>query len=337
VSTTGSSVVVVTYPGFDPDDARTAGRLRDGGHRLHLEPRVGERAPADVLAFMSGAAAGIVSTDPFDESVFAACPDLRVLARVGVGVDTIDIDAATRAGVAVTITPGMNASTVADHTLSLMLACCRRLLENDRSVRLGAWDRGGVLNGTELTGATVGIVGVGEIGRAVARRLAGFDVEVLGSDPAGVTYDGVRLVPLDELLERADIVTLHVPLTTATNGLIGAAELARMRPGALLVNTARGGVVDEAALLAALRAGRLAGAGLDVFDDEPPVGSPLLELPSVVITPHIAGISISSQQAMLTTAVDSVLDVLAGRAPAGVVNPEALVVARERRQAEPAH
>lgn len=319
-----SSTVVVTYPGFDPGDSATAGRLRAAGLELRLEPRVGERTTAEVAAFMAGATAGIVSTDPFDAAVLAACPELRVLARVGVGIDAIDVDAATRAGVAVTITPGMNAATVADHTLSLVLACCRRLLENDRRLRGGAWDRGGKLNGIDLTGTTVGIIGLGDIGRAVARRLAGFDVEVLGSDPAGGGWDGIKMMPLDELLVACDIVTLHVPLTPGTRGLIGVRELALMRPGAILVNTARGGVVDEAALLEALRQGHLAGAGIDVFAEEPPVGSPLLELPNVVVTPHIAGISVNSQQAMLVTAVDAVLAVLCGEVPPGLVNPGAL-------------
>src|SRR5579884_3077120 len=174
----GRGPVVVTYPGFDLEDARTAGALREAGFTIRFEPRVAERTPAEVSGFMFDACAGIVSTDPFDASVFSACPKLRVLARVGVGTDAIDLGAATRAGVAVTITPGVNANTVADHTLAMMLACCRRLLQNDRAVRAGLWERGGPMSPTDLTGATVGIVGLGEIGRAVARRLRGFDVKV---------------------------------------------------------------------------------------------------------------------------------------------------------------
>jgi phosphoglycerate dehydrogenase-like enzyme len=336
VSSVGPATVVVTYPGFDPGDARTAGRLRAAGHQVRLEPRLHERTPADVRAFMADAAAGIVSTDPFDASVFAGCPQLRVLARVGVGIDTIDLAAATRAGVAVTITPGLNAATVADHTLSLILACCRRLLENDRSLRAGAWNRGRDLNGIDLTGTTVGIVGLGDIGRAVARRLAGFDVEIVGSDPAGASWDGVRLLPLDELLAVCDVVTLHVPLVVGTRSLIGARELALMRRGAILVNTARGGVVDERALLHALRDGHLAGAGIDVFAQEPPGGSPLLKLPNVVVSPHIAGISVGTQQAMLESAVDAVLAVLAGDVPGTLINPDALAGVGGREPQAPA-
>ena len=321
--------VVVTYPGFDAADPQTAGILREHGFAIRFAPRTVERTADDVVELMEGATAGIISTDPFDATVFARCPDLRVLARIGVGLDTVDVDAATGAGVAVTITPDVNIATVADHTLALMLACCRRLLENDRSTRDGSWDRGGALNGTDLTGATVGIVGLGAIGLAVARRLAGFEVTLLGTDVAGVSSELVERVDLDELLRRADIVTLHVPLTPATRGLIGARELGLMRSHAILVNTSRGGVVDEQALATVLRESRLASAGLDVFAREPPIGSPLLELERVVISPHMAGISVRTQQVMLTMAVAAVIDVVDGREPAGLVNLDALSAQRE--------
>lgn len=321
---TAAPTVVVTYPGFDVGDPATAGRLRAAGFEVRLEPRNGERTPEQVIAFMADATAGIVSTDPFDAEVFAHCPRLRVLGRVGVGVDTIDVDAATRAGVAVTTTPKVNANTVADHTLALLLACRRRLLENDAAVRAGRWDRGGALTGHDMMGAVVGVIGLGAIGRGVVRRLSGFDVEVLGSDVGVTRCDGVKVVSLDELLRASDMVTLHVPLAESTRGLIGAAELQRMRPGAILVNTARGGVVDQDALVASLRAQHLAAVGLDVFASEPPVGSPLLDLPNVVLSPHIAGISVGAQRQMLRMVVDSVLDVLTGRRPVGLVNPEAV-------------
>jgi phosphoglycerate dehydrogenase-like enzyme len=323
--------VVVTYPGFDLDDERTAGALRAAGLALRCEPRVAERTPAEMAGIMGAAVAGIVSTDPFDATVFAACPSLRVLARVGVGTDTIDLAAATEAGVAVTITPGKNANTVADHTLALMLACTRRLRENDAAIREGRWDRGRGLTGGDLSGATVGIIGLGTIGTAVARRLPGFDVEILGADPTRRELPAVAQVPLDELLQRADVITLHVPLLDSTRALIGERELALMRDGAILVNTARGAVVDEAALVDALGEGRLAAAGLDVFADEPPAGSPLLSLANVVLSPHIGGISVASQQAMLEMATDTVLAVVAGRQPDGLVNPRALAKGSDLR------
>jgi phosphoglycerate dehydrogenase-like enzyme len=321
---TSAGQVVVTYPGFDSTDPSTAGVLRDAGFEVRLEPRLRERTTLEVMEMMSEATAGLISTDPFDASVFAGCPDLRVLARVGVGTDAIDLAAATEAGVAVTTTPGVNAETVADHTLALMLACCRRLSENDAMIRAGRWDRGGSLIGIDLAGLTVGIIGLGTIGTAVARRLAGFDVNVIGSDAASVMYAGVTLVELADLLRTADVITVHVPLLPSTKGLIGPAELAAVRPGTILVNTSRGGVVDEQAVIEALRDGRLASAGLDVFAAEPPVASPLLDMPNVVLSPHAAGISVAAQRTMLQMATRSIIEVLGGRAVEGLVNPAVL-------------
>jgi phosphoglycerate dehydrogenase-like enzyme len=321
---TSAGQVVVTYPGFDSTDPSTAGVLRDAGFEVRLEPRLRERTTLEVMEMMSEATAGLISTDPFDASVFAGCPDLRVLARVGVGTDAIDLAAATEAGVAVTTTPGVNAETVADHTLALMLACCRRLSENDAMIRAGRWDRGGSLIGIDLAGLTVGIIGLGTIGTAVARRLAGFDVNVIGFDAASVMYAGVTLVELADLLRTADVITVHVPLLPSTKGLIGPAELAAVRPGTILVNTSRGGVVDEQAVIEALRDGRLASAGLDVFAAEPPVASPLLDMPNVVLSPHAAGISVAAQRTMLQMATRSIIEVLGGRAVEGLVNPAVL-------------
>jgi phosphoglycerate dehydrogenase-like enzyme len=318
------TTVVVTYPGYDDADERTAGALRAAGLLVVFEPRTGERHPDEVVAFMRDAAAGIVSTDPFDRDVLAACGQLQVLARVGVGVDAIDMDAATRAGVAVTTTPGLNTDCVADHAVTLMLACLRRLVENDMAIRRGEWDRGGTLIGRDVSRSTVGLVGLGRAGRAVARRLSGFGTRLLGYDPVGGDVPGVERVSLDDLLAASDVVTLHVPLGRDTVGLIGTRELALMRRGSFLVNTSRGPVVDEAALVSALRQGHLAGAGIDVFEREPPRGSPLLELPQVTLSPHVAGIGVDTQQAMLEMAVRSVLDVLAGREPDGLLNPQAL-------------
>jgi phosphoglycerate dehydrogenase-like enzyme len=317
-------LVVVTYPGFSTDDERTAGALRSAGFAIQFEPRLRERTTDEVIAFMGPAIAGIVSTDPFDQHVFSKCPSLRVLARVGVGVDTIDLAAATDAGVAVSTTPGLNGETVADHALALMLACVRRIVENDASVRSGEWDRGGRLLGTTLTGRTVGLIGLGAIGRAVARRLSGFGVHVLGYDLLDFEVEHVTRVDLDELLRASDIVSLHIPLAPETHGMIGDEALALMRPGSILVNTSRGRLVQEHALVHALREGRLASAGLDVFENEPPAGSELLELPQVVLSPHIGGIGAAAQQAMLEEAVASVLAVTEGRVASGVVNPDAL-------------
>jgi phosphoglycerate dehydrogenase-like enzyme len=313
--------VVVTWPGYSADDPETGGLLRAAGYEVELAPRLGPRGPADVAELVRDCVGAVVSTDPFDATVFAAAPELRVLARTGVGIDAIDVAAATAAGVVVTTTPGANEQTVADHTLALMLALIRRVVEHDASVRRGEWNRNGALTAWHLHGQTVGIVGYGTIGRAVGDRVRAFGAATLVFDPA---LPAAETVELDELLEASDVVTLHVPLTERTRGLIGERELALMRPEAIVVNTARGGLVDEAALADALAAGRLRGAGLDVFEVEPPARSRLLELPNVVLSPHTGGLSVGSIAAMQTMATRAALEVLAGRIPAGTINPQAL-------------
>jgi phosphoglycerate dehydrogenase-like enzyme len=317
--------VLITWPDYDIADERLGGALEQAGLRIRLAPKHGARSEAELRALLNGAAAAIVSTDPFDALTFRAHPALRVVARVGVGVDSIDLAAATAAGVAVTVTPGANDHTVADHAVALMLACLRRVVEHDAGVRRGAWNRTGDHTPWVLTGATVGLIGYGRIGRLVAERLRGFGARILVTDPVAVPDAGEELVELPDLLAAADVVSLHAPLLPSTRLLIGAAELRRMRPTAILVNTARGAVIDEAALARALAHGELRGAALDVFGDEPPdPASPLLSLPNVVLSPHIAGLSDQSIEQMLRRATASVLDVLAGRAPADLANPEVL-------------
>jgi phosphoglycerate dehydrogenase-like enzyme len=313
-------LVLVTWPDYDADAPALGGALRDAGAQLRLAPKLRARSPEDVVALAEGAAAAIVSTDPFDRRVLARCPRLRVIARVGVGTDSIDLDAATALGVAVTITRGANEVAVADHTIALMLAVLRRVAEQDAAVRRGAWRRTGAATPWQLSGTTVGLVGYGRIGRLVAARLHGFSVRVIYHDP----YDGADSIPLPELLARADVVSLHAPLGPQTTGLIGARELALMRREAILVNTARGGMVDEPALVAALASGALRGAGLDVFAQEPPRLPPLLDLPNVVLTAHVGGISERSVVEMTRRATRSVLDVLGGRVPDDLANPAVL-------------
>jgi phosphoglycerate dehydrogenase-like enzyme len=317
-------VVLVTWPGFDPDDGHTGKQLRRRGLEVRIAPKVGARTPEEMPGLLRGAVAAIVSTDPFDRSVFSAAPDLRAIARVGVGIDSIDVEAATEAGVVVTTTPGANKQTCADHTVALILAAIRRIGENDASVRAGRWDRAGSLTPWDLHGKTVGIVGLGDIGRAVAERLKGFGTTLVATDPAFAEADGCPLVELDELLRRADVVSLHVPLSASTRAMIGARELALMRPTGILVNTSRGALVDEAALLDALEHGGLRAAALDVFRDEPPRTDRLRRLPNVVLSPHIAGLSDESIRVMTRQATRNVLDVLAGRLTDAVLNPEVL-------------
>src|SRR6476659_4700624 len=321
--------ILVTWPDYDAVDVGAA--LRDAGLAVRLAPKLGRRSPEELRALACKAAGAIVSTDPFDAEVLDGCPALRVIARVGVGVDSIDLEAATARGVAVTVTPGANEVTVADHTLALMLAAVRRICAHDAGVRRGEWNRTGDHTPWLLSGATVGLIGYGRIGRLVAERLHGFGVQLLVSDPVAPLDDGVDAVTLDSLLAASDVVSLHVPLQAGTVGLIGARELALMPSRAVLVNTSRGGVVDERALVDALRAGRLRAASLDVFADEPPIASPLLALPNVTLSPHVSGLSTESIAEMTRRATASVIDVLSGRSPADLANPAVLETAAFRR------
>ena len=313
-------IVLITFPDFDTEHPQHGGALTAAGYTLRIAAKRGARSPAELLALSADVAGAIVSTDPFTREVLRDSPHLRVIARVGVGIDSIDVDAATELGVAITTTPGANEETVADHTIAMMLGLLRRIPRNDAGVREGQWNRTGPHTPRQLTGSTVGLIGYGHIGRLVAQRLAGFDVELLVSDPALGRSESPRSVELVELLARSDVVSLHTPLTPATRNLIDQAALQSMRPHAVLVNTARGGVVDENALIHALNEGVIAGAALDVFETEPPVASPLFAMPNVVVSPHVAGISTTSIDVMMRRATASVIDVIEGRVPEGLAN-----------------
>lgn len=258
---------------------------------LELDDRSGA-GPDALKEALPGAAALIVrSRTTVDAELLDAADALEVIGRAGVGVDNIDVDAATRRGIAVVNAPGGNTLSTAELTWGLILAAARRIPEADASVRAGRWDRKR-LRGAQLHGRTLGVVGAGRIGSAVIRRARAFGLRVLVHDPY-LTDEraadlGLDRVSLDRLLERADVVTLHVPLTRSTRGMIGREAIGRMKEGAILVNAARGGLVDEAALAEALEAGTLAGAALDVFQEEPlPADSPLRSAPGLVLTPHV--------------------------------------------------
>ncbi len=311
-------VILVTWPRFRADDPETGGRLASAGYRIRHAPFGGHRSPEELIELLDGAVGAIVSGDPFTAEVFTASPRLRVVARTGVGLDTIDTDAAEAAGVALFTTPGINHDSCADHTMALILALVRRLVENDAAVRKGHWDRAGRLSGGELTGASVGLIGFGRIGRAVARRLEGFEVRIRVYDPEITDASPYRLTTLEDLMEWSDIISIHCPLTPATHNMIGSRQLASARPGLILINTARGAIVDEVALVAEIRSGRVAGVGLDVFGVEPPHDSELLRFPEVVVSPHIAGLSQKSMRLMLDRCIDNVLEFLdAPEAPDG--------------------
>jgi phosphoglycerate dehydrogenase-like enzyme len=320
----GTPKVLITWPDYPIADGELGVALEKAGLALRMAPRFAHRIWGGVPDLAADVQAAIVSTDPFDASVFACCRELRVIARVGVGIDSIDLAAASTAGVAVTTTPGLNDSTVADHTIAMMLAVLRRVVEHDRAVRDGHWRRTGAYAGWDLAGATIGLVGYGRTAKQVARRLVGFDARILVSDPREPRDLGVDVVDLETLLRSADVISIHTPLLPSTRGLIGEREFAQMKPTAVLVNCARGGVVDEDAMIAALRSGALRAAALDVFEHEPPRSGELLALANVVVTPHTAGISDRSVNAMLRHATDCVLAVMQGHKPLGLLNPEAL-------------
>ncbi len=256
-------------------------------------------------------------TDPVDAELLAAAPRLAAISNYAVGVDNVDLDAATARGIPVGNTPGVLTDTTADLAVALMLGISRHLVEGDAYVRRGAWRtwETGLLLGHDLHGATVGIVGFGRIGRAVARRLEGFGCEILHASRRGG-------LSLDELLERSDFVTVHSPLTPETRGLIGDEALGRMKPTAYLVNTARGPIVDSHALGRALRAGQIAGAALDVTDPEPlPADHPLLDAPNLLVLPHLGSATHASRERMADMAVDNLLAGLAGERMAHCANP----------------
>jgi glyoxylate reductase len=291
---------------------------------------LGDEEAADPTRIVAAARGcdGILSllTEQIDAAVMDAAPRLRVIANMAVGYDNVDVAAARARGIVVTHTPGVLTAPTADLAVALMLAAARRIVEGDRWVRAGRF-RGwqpNLLLGHEVTGRTAGIVGLGRIGAAVARRLArGFEMEVLYWNrtprPELERELGLRRVELGELLERSDFVSVHLALDAATRGLLGAAELARMKPTSVLVNTARGAVIDEAALAEGLAAGRPGAAGLDVYEREPAVAPALLGLDNVVLLPHLGSSTEETRRAMALLAARNVVAVLAGRPPISAI------------------
>jgi phosphoglycerate dehydrogenase-like enzyme len=276
---------------------------------------------AEQLRLVADADGYITHLEPVDEEVFAAAPRLRVVSAGGVGYDHIDLDAATRHGVAVCICAGCNNHAVSELALGMMLALARQILPADHAVREGGWPR---LVGPELWGKTLGIVGLGRVGKSVALIGRGLGMRVLATDIQwDVTFANehqISYVPLPRLLRESDFVSLHCPLTPQTRGLMNAGRLAQMKPTAYLINTARGPIVEESALVAALRAGRIAGAGLDVFETEPHPENPYVAFPNVVLAPHLGGATAEATERSLELALLNVTQVLTGGEPICRVN-----------------
>lgn len=319
----GKPRVLISAPGFGRTGDDALRRLREAGCQITLNSS-GATLSEEVLCGLALEAEAIIAgMEPVTARVIDAAPRLKIVARRGVGYETVDLLAATRRGIAVTITAGALTDTVADHTMALLLAVARRIPSLDRGVKAGGWDR---VPTADVWGKTLGILGFGAIGRAVARRAAGFGMRLLACDvlpdTAAAASLGVGLVDLDTLLAESDFLTIHVPLTPGTRDIIGEAALRRMKPSACIINTSRGAVIDEAALLEALREGRLAGAGLDVFRDEPPRDLSLASLEQVVATPHVASHTLETLARMERACADAVLAALRGERPAHVVNPQ---------------
>ncbi len=270
-------------------------------------------------------------TDSIDSEVLEAATDLRIVANYAVGYDNIDVTAASRLGIMVTNTPGILSDTTADMAWALLMSCARRVVEADGFVRSGSFKRWEpkLLLGYDVNGKTLGIIGFGRIGRTLALRASGFNMRVIYHDieraPEGVEEElGAEYVDLDSLIASADFISLHTPLTERTHHLIAKPQLEAMKPSAILINTSRGPVVDEAALSEALGAGGIAAAGLDVFEDEPKVNPELLDLTNIVLTPHIGSASIETRAKMSEMAARNILAAMKGETPPNLVNREAL-------------
>jgi len=306
-------------------DSPYLGVLRDAGFELVFPKRAFVLSEQELLDALPGICGVIAGSEPYTPRVLAANSQLRVIARAGVGYDAVNVPAATENGVAVAIAPGTNQESVAEHTFALILALAKDLPNQHNAIRAGKWPRRANL---PLRGRTLGIAGLGRIGKAVAERGKAFGMKLIAYEPypdaAFVAPVGVTLVSFERLLAESDYLSLHMPLTEQSRHVINEQSLAKMKPTAYLVNTARGGLVCEADLYRALEAGRIGGAGLDVFEEEPPSKlNPLCRFENVVVTPHAAGVDLQSRDDMAVSAARTIVALSRGEWPAEcIVNPE---------------
>ena len=311
-----SSKVVVTSllgdagPHFD--------LLRNAGFEaVVVDRRLNLSVEDNLILALRDADACIAGSEPFTARVIASCPKLRVIARTGVGFDAVNLPACDQARIVVATTPGVNHHAVAEHTIAMLMTLARNLPQRDREVRQGIWEK---IPLPRVMGRTLGLVGLGRIGRAVATRARGLGLNVLAFDPFPnrefAEQWQIELTPLDELLSRSDFVSLHMPIDQSSRHLINADSLCRMKRGSILINTARGPLIDEVALCDALKSGHLRAAGLDVFEKEPlPLDSPLLKLDNVLTCGHVGGLDEESQQGTLIMAAQVIIDLNQGRWP----------------------
>jgi phosphoglycerate dehydrogenase-like enzyme len=308
-------VLITVSPVYRQAVDRMIRRLQSEGLAVHYLNRADEQlAAGELRELLRGVSIYIVGNAPVPREVLEASPDLNLICKFGVGVDNLDRAAAAERGITITNAPGGNALSVAEMTIGLMLALVRNLKQVDRGVRVNQWR---TTPGQELHGSTLGIVGLGNIGKQVAVRARAFGMRIVSNDiveyAAFCREHQVESVTLDALLAQADVLTLHVPLTPRTRYLIGETQLRRLRPGAVLIHTARGGVVEEAALERVLREGHLAGAAVDVFEREPLGPSPLRDLDNVILSPHVAGITYQAAERIADRTIENVRAFLAGR------------------------
>lgn len=280
----------------------------------------------DLIKWLPGYYGHVCGGVKYSARVMDALPELKIISRIGVGFETVDIPAATERGIVVTTTPGAGAETVSEHAFTMIMALSRRIFDNDRMVRSGGWT---TVTGHSVYRRTLGIIGFGLIGKQLAKWAQGFQMKVVAYDPypdtAYAQANGVELLALDELLRVSDYVSLHLPLMPSTRDLIGERELALMKPEAFLVNAARGGIVNEDALYRALRNGVIAGAALDVFTSEPiNKDNPLLTLDNIIFSPHMAGSTFEGLDSIEGMACRNVCELIDGKSPTGIRNPEVL-------------
>lgn len=316
--------LLVTAGVFTQRGADAAARLTEAGFELRHSSHPGPLTETELIAELQGCTGVIAATDPYNETVLAACPDLKLIARWGIGYDSVDVAAATRHGVMLVNTPGAVTEAVADMTFALMLAAARRVPYGDRAVRAGEWP---TLFAGQLYGKTLGLVGFGQIGQAVARRARGFAMRLLATDPCAdpqaLADLGAEAAPLELLLAESDFVSLHATMCPETAGMIGAAQLRLMKPTAYLINAGRGGLVDQEALTEALNEGWIAGAGLDVLRQEPPdPHDPLLQAENAVFMPHCSSFTYDTVALVNQRVADNVLEAFSGARPRSLVNGE---------------
>lgn len=314
--------ILVTPTSLQPDKNPQALKpLQEFSSDLVFSPAGRPLTEDELIPLLKDCDGYIAGLDFITEKVLDACPRLKVISRYGAGYDRVDTAAAKKRNIIVTNTPGVNAEAVGELTFGLILSVARKIPHLDRSTRDGGWIRS---TGMELKGKTIGIMGLGAIGKVVARCARGFDMKAVAYDPfINADYcreNGIESLSADEVLHRSNVLCLHLPLTEETRHLIDREAIARMPEGAIIINAARGGIIDEAAAYEALKSGHLGGLGLDAFEQEPPAGSPLFELPNVVVTPHTGAHTKEATDNMAAAAIRNLITVLSGENCPFVVN-----------------